>query len=70
MNAPQGIRKIPFAGNGDLLAVAAIALYCLSYFLLRMLAPSSMQLDEAEQFMRAFVPSLMAQGQPPLFTWL
>ncbi|MEJ2184210.1 MAG: glycosyltransferase family 39 protein [Nitrospirota bacterium] len=48
MNAPQGIRKIPFSGN----------------------APSSMQLDEAEQFMRAFVPSLMAQGQPPLFTWL
>jgi 4-amino-4-deoxy-L-arabinose transferase-like glycosyltransferase len=70
MNNRQGLREIPFSGNQDVLAVTVIAIYCLSYFLLRMLAPSSMQLDESEQFIRAFVPNFIAVGQPPLYTWL
>lgn len=60
----------PGSRRDDLLAVAALLLYCLLYLSLRLLVSSSMELDESEQFLRGASFSLGAGGQPPLYSWL
>jgi len=54
----------------DYLAAGIIALYCLTYALVRILISPTMELSEAEQFLDASTFSLGYDQQSPLYSWL
>jgi 4-amino-4-deoxy-L-arabinose transferase-like glycosyltransferase len=58
--------------RADYAAAGIILLYCVVWASLRLLVSTTMELDDAEQFVAAKVLSLgyIAQGQPPLLTWI
>ena len=56
--------------SGDLLVIALIALYCISYAALRLLVSPSMELDEAQQFVAGASFHLGYPRQAPLYNWI
>lgn len=54
----------------DRQALAVIALYFGLHFLLRVLAPESLELDEGAELMRTQELRLGYDTQPPLYTWI
>lgn len=54
----------------DLVAIGIILLYCLVYAALRLSVSSSMDMDEAEQFINGSVYSWGYSNQPPVYTWI
>ncbi|MEW6117196.1 MAG: glycosyltransferase family 39 protein [Nitrospirota bacterium] len=56
--------------KNDFLPIGVILLYCLAYASIRLLISPSMELDEAEQFLKGFALSLGYSNQPPLYSWI
>ena len=56
-------------GNQDLAVAAIFFLYCCIYAALRLSVSSTMELDEAEQFLNGSSLSLGYAHQPPLYSW-
>lgn len=54
----------------DLRFIIIILLYCITYATTRLLVSSTMELDEAEQFLNSSVFHLGYSNQPPLYNWL
>lgn len=48
----------------------SILIYCLAFFLIRILSSNTLNSDEAEQFINSFNFDWGYSSQPPLFTWL
>jgi 4-amino-4-deoxy-L-arabinose transferase-like glycosyltransferase len=59
-----------FERQDNLLAAGIIFLYCLVYASTRLLISSTMELDEAEQFIIGSVYSWGYSNQPPVYTWI
>ncbi len=57
-------------GKRDLAGAAIFFLYCCLYAVLRLSVSSTMELDEAEQFLNGSFFSLGYAHQPPLYSWL
>lgn len=58
------------ARRADILAIGAIAVYCIAYAAVRLLVSSSMELSEAEQFLDSAVFSFGYNQQAPLYSWI
>jgi 4-amino-4-deoxy-L-arabinose transferase-like glycosyltransferase len=63
-------RMIPEGRRADYAAAGIILLYCVAWFSLRLAVSTTMELDEAEQFIAAKVLALGYPDQPPFFTWI
>ena len=57
-------------GKQDLAAAAIFFLYCCLYAVARLSVSSTMELDEAEQFLNGSFFSLGYANQPPFYSWL
>ena len=57
-------------GYGDWQAIALFFLYCLLYASARLLISSSLEMDEAEQFLRGASFHFAYEEQAPLYTWI
>ena len=57
-------------GYQDFAVAAIFVLYCCLYAFLRLSVSSTMELDEAEQFLNGSFFSLGYAQQPPLYSWL
>ncbi len=66
----NNLARILPEGREDLVAAGIILLYCIAWILLRLLVSSTMEIDEAEQFIMARTIALGYSNQPPLFTWI
>jgi 4-amino-4-deoxy-L-arabinose transferase-like glycosyltransferase len=63
--------SLPSERHGNVLAIAIIFLYCISFATLRLYISPTMDLDDAEQFV--FSTAAYSWGysnQPPLYTWV
>ncbi len=56
--------------NSNQKAYFGIFLYCLAFFLIRILSSNTLNSDEAEQFINSLNFEWGYSSQPPLFTWL
>jgi 4-amino-4-deoxy-L-arabinose transferase-like glycosyltransferase len=56
--------------NKDLAVIGIIFLYCALFALFRILVSQSMELDEAEQFLKGSFFSFGYSNQPPLYSWI
>lgn len=56
--------------RNDLLAIGSIFLYCILYTVVRLMISSSMELDEAEQFLNGAAFSWGYSNQPTLYSWI
>jgi lipopolysaccharide core galacturonosyltransferase RgtB len=66
----SGGRNTPFLGKKDLPAAGIIFLYCCLFAVLRLSVSSTMELDEAEQFLNGYFFSLGYAHQPPFYSWI
>lgn len=57
-------------GKRDIAVAAVCMLYCGLYAVVRLSVSSTMELDEAEQFLNGSLLSLGYAHQPPLYSWL
>jgi 4-amino-4-deoxy-L-arabinose transferase-like glycosyltransferase len=57
-------------GKQDLAAAAIFFIYCCLYAVLRLSISSTMEMDEAEQFLNGSFLSLGYANQPPFYSWL
>jgi 4-amino-4-deoxy-L-arabinose transferase-like glycosyltransferase len=58
------------SGKHDVIAIGIFFLYCSAFAMSRLLISSTMELDEAEQFLLASVFQWGYPSQPPLYSWI
>jgi len=54
----------------DVVAIGIFLLYCLAFAVSRLMISSTMELDEAEQFLLASSFRWGYPAQPPLYSWI